>query len=53
MSKNMQRESDRFEVAFTLDVKFWRLESILILKEIKMHIGHRPITYVYKWSGKS
>ena len=34
-----------------IDVRFWGMKTVHLLKELKYFKGCRPITYVYKWSG--
>ena len=43
-------ETDYFDV---YSVKFWRLKTVSALKELNIDNGRTPITYVFKWSGKS
>ena len=63
LTYNMYKDSEKTKIIImtdfrrqnlmSVDVKFWCLKSIPVLKKMKMYNGCRRITYVFKWSGKS
>ena len=42
-----------FRIWRHVDVRFWCLKSILLCKSKNIYNGRRPLTYVFKWIGKT